>query len=218
MPGKLLVKSVGPWPMNVYVVICEETGASAIIDPGADADAILALVAGTRVERILLTHAHGDHIGALAKVKAATGAPIYLHPNEALKFGIGYDVPVETGPSGGPMIPIGNYQLRAIFTPGHTPGMICYSLGGDPDQVEKPRVLVGDSLFVGGPGHTDTPEEFATSMRTMQEVIFTWPDRTRFYPGHGPSGTIGEERPAFEAFIARGWSSDLCGDVTWAGS
>lgn len=217
MPGKLLVKSVGPWPMNVYLVVCEDTLASAIIDPGADAEDVLALAEGTRVERILLTHAHPDHVGALAKVKAATGAPVYLHPNEAVKFGIAYDVPLDEGPSGGPLIPVGNYKIRAIFTPGHTPGMVCYSLGGDPGQVDDPRVVVGDTLFVGGPGHTDSPEDFAVTMTTMQQVVFTWPDGTRFFPGHGPSGTIGEERPAFEAFVSRGWSPELCGDVTWIG-
>jgi glyoxylase-like metal-dependent hydrolase (beta-lactamase superfamily II) len=77
------------------------------------------------------------------------------------------------------------------------------------------RILVGDTIFVGGPGKTWSSDEFATTMRTMQEIVFKWPDETRFYPGHGPSGTIGAERPAFESFVARGWSSKLYGDVTW---
>ena len=77
MPAELRIKQVGPWPMNTYLIVCEETGASAIVDPGADADEILENVRGTRIEKILLTHAHGDHVGALEEVKVATGVPVY---------------------------------------------------------------------------------------------------------------------------------------------
>ena len=86
--------------------------------------------------------------------------------------------------------------------------MTCLDLG---DR----RILVGDTIFVGGPGKTWSAQEFSTTMRTMQEIVFAWPDETRFYPGHGPSGVIGTERPAFERFVARGWSPKLHGDVTW---
>jgi glyoxylase-like metal-dependent hydrolase (beta-lactamase superfamily II) len=75
---------------------------------------------------------------------------------------------------------------------------------------------VGDTLFVNGPGRTFSPDDFSTTMWTMQQIVFDWPDETEFYPGHGPSGTIGAERPAFEAFVKKGWSKDLEGDVTWA--
>jgi glyoxylase-like metal-dependent hydrolase (beta-lactamase superfamily II) len=86
--------------------------------------------------------------------------------------------------------------------------MTCFDLGDK-------RVLVGDTVFVGGPGKTWSPEDFTLTMRTMQEIVFAWPDDTEFYPGHGPSGVIGEERSDFEAFLRRGWSDDLHGDVTW---
>lgn len=204
MPAKLLTHIVGPWPMNSYAIICEETRSSAIVDPGAEAPDLLAAVAGTTVKAILLTHGHPDHVGELVEVQVATRAPVYLHPAEAEKFGLQYDMPL----SDGVRIPLGNLLVRAIHTPGHTPGMTCFALGDG-------RILVGDTLFTGGPGRTWSPEDFATTMRTMQEVVFTWPDETEFYPGHGPSGTIGQERPAFEAFVARGWPADLQGDVTW---
>jgi glyoxylase-like metal-dependent hydrolase (beta-lactamase superfamily II) len=87
--------------------------------------------------------------------------------------------------------------------------MTCLDLGDG-------RVLVGDTVFVGGPGKTWSAEEFALTMKTMQEIVFAWPDDTRFYPGHGPSGRIGDERPSFEAFIRAGWSPELFGDVTWS--
>jgi glyoxylase-like metal-dependent hydrolase (beta-lactamase superfamily II) len=204
VPVKLLKKAVGPWPMTTYAVVCEETLSSAIIDPGADAEDILALVEGTQVEKILITHAHPDHVGALAEVKAATGAPVCLHPTDAQEFEVEYDIPLKDGG----VIEIGNLRLDAIHTPGHTPGQTCFDLGDK-------RIIVGDTIFVNGPGHTLSPEDFTTTINTLQKVIFAWPDETEFHPGHGPSGKIGEERPAFEAFVAQGWPPDLHGDVTW---
>ena len=204
MPAKLITNPVGPWPMNSYVLVCEETNTSAIIDPGADAEKILSSVEGTAVDKILLTHGHYDHTNALAEVKAATGAPVYIHPADGKEFEVEFDIPLKDGD----MIEIGNQRLRAIHAPGHTPGQICFDLCDN-------RILVGDTVFVNGPGATRSPEDFTTTMNTMKKIVFTWPDETAFYPGHGPSGKIGEERPAFEAFAAKGWPSDLKGDVTW---
>lgn len=204
MPAKLLKKEVGQWPMNTYLVICEETLSSAIIDPGADAEDIVAFARGTKVEKILITHAHHDHTGALAEVKAATGAPVYLHPAESKESGLGYDVALANGN----VLEVGNLRLSVIHAPGHTPGQTCFT-------IDDHRVMVGDTIFVGGPGKTWSPEDFSTTVRTMQDIVFAWPDETEFFPGHGPSGKLGEERPSFEAFVSRGWPSDLCGDVTW---
>lgn len=204
MKTKLLSEAVGPWPMNTYIVICEETNTSAIIDPGEDADKILTLAEGTRVDRILLTHGHFDHVQALEGVKEATEAPVYLHPADAKEFGLDYDFAL----SGGELIPIGNLVLNAIHTPGHTPGQVCFDL-------RDGRIIVGDTIFVGGPGRTWSAEDFSTTMKTMQEIVFTWPDETQFFPGHGPCGILGAERPAYEAFVARGWGTKTQGDVTW---
>jgi len=190
--------------MNTYVVVCEDTNTSAIIDPGSDPEKILALTEGTQVDKILLTHGHFDHVQALAQVKESTDAPVYLNPKDAEEFDVAFDVALQ----GDDQIPVGNLVLRAIHTPGHTPGQTCFDLGDG-------RIIVGDTVFVGGPGKTWSPADFATTMKTMQEIVFTWPDETQFFPGHGPSGTIGQERPAFEAFVARGWSDDVQGDVTW---
>jgi len=205
MTAILLTQAVGPWPMNTYVVVCEETQRSAIIDPGADPEKILALTEGTKVEVILVTHGHFDHVLALEKVKEATGAPVYLNPVDAEEFGVEFDIPLQ----GGEQIPVGNLLLKAIHTPGHTAGQICLDLGDG-------RIIVGDTIFVGGPGKTWSAEDFNITMNTMQQIVFTWPDDAQFFPGHGASGVIGIERPAFEAFVARGWPDDLQGDVTWA--
>ena len=205
MALKLIKQEAGPWPMNAYVLIDEDVQTSVIIDPGADADKLLSLVQGTRVSGILVTHGHADHVGALDEVKSATGAPVYMNPIDAEGFNLQFDQVLQDNQ----LVAIGNQQVRAIHTPGHTPGMICLDLGDG-------RILVGDTIFVGGPGKTWSGEDFATTMHTMQQIVFAWSDETQFYPGHGPSGVIGQERPAFEAFVARGWPSDLHGDVTWA--
>lgn len=205
MPIQLFQREVGPWPMNTYLIVDKASGLSAVVDPGADAPAILALAEGTRVEKILVTHGHADHVEALATVRQATGAPVYIHPADASQFELAYDLPLQDGAE----IELGESRLRAIHAPGHTPGMTCLDLGDG-------RVLVGDTVFVGGPGKTWSAEEFALTMKTMQEIVFAWPDDTRFYPGHGPSGRIGDERPSFETFIRAGWSPELFGDVTWS--
>jgi glyoxylase-like metal-dependent hydrolase (beta-lactamase superfamily II) len=190
--------------MNTYIVIDEATQTSVIIDPGADPEIILQRIEGNRVDKILLTHGHGDHIMALDDVKKATNAPVYLHPEDADYFGLSFDIPLQ----GDEFISVGNLKLKVIHAPGHTPGQCCFDLGDH-------RIVVGDTVFVGGPGRTQSPADFATTMQTMQQIVFQWPDETKFFPGHGPRGKIGYERPAFETFVARGWPPDLAGDVAW---
>ncbi len=206
MPLELIPLTVGPWPMNMYILICPETQRGAIIDPGAEAERILETVGDARVDKILLTHAHPDHVGALEAVRQATNAAVYLHPAEHEKFGVAYDRPLGDGD----LIEIGNHTVRAIHTPGHTPGMVCFDIGEN-------RIIVGDTIFVGGPGHTWSHEDFLTTIKTMRNVVFQWPDETQFFPGHGPSGKIGDERPKFEAFLSRGWPDGMMGDVLWEG-
>jgi glyoxylase-like metal-dependent hydrolase (beta-lactamase superfamily II) len=204
MKAKLLTKEVGPYSMNTYVILDESTNTSAIIDPGGDPEVILDMVAGTKVGKILLTHGHGDHVMALEEVKDATGAPVYIHPADGEKFSIAYDVPLK----GGDVVSVGKINLNVIHVPGHTPGQCCFDLGDG-------RIIVGDTIFVGGPGRTATPTDFDTTMENMKNIVFKWSDDVMFFPGHGPSGKISKEAPAFEAFTARGWSADTQGDITW---
>lgn len=198
---------VGPWPMNCYLVRCPASGEVAIVDPGEEPAKILA-AAGPRVCCILLTHGHPDHVGGLQAVRQATQAPVGLHPGdaEALRlnaFGLEADFPLLEGMQ----VEVGKGRVIVAHLPGHTPGSLSFRLDG--------RAIVGDAIFPGGPGHTSSPEALVLSLYSLGRTVFSWPDDTVLYPGHGPPTTVGAERQAFERFVAADKPEDLQGDVTW---
>jgi hydroxyacylglutathione hydrolase len=197
----LHVLLLGEWPTNGYVLIGD--GESIIVDPAAETEHILAAVEDTVVKAVLLTHAHPDHVQALDEIRHATGAPVGLHPADAAEFGIAGDFDLNDGD----VLSLAGRELCVVHTPGHTPGSVCFRF----DR----RAIVGDTLFPGGPGHSETPEALTQILASLQDKVFTWPDETVFYPGHGEGGTVGAVRPAFEAFMARPRSPELCGDVEW---
>ncbi len=102
--------------------------------------------------------------------------------------------------------------LGIVHLPGHTPGSIGLQLI---EESNFKRVVVGDAIFPGGPGQTSTPADLGLSLDTLARTVFTWPDSTELYPGHGVHTTVGAERAAFEAFRAKPLPPDLYGDVSW---
>lgn len=193
---------VGPWPMNCYL-IRSPAGEVAIVDPGADADLILAAVGDAPVRCVLLTHGHDDHIGALETVCQALDAPVGVHPADAEAFGVRADFPLLDGME----VELGGDRVSVVHVPGHTPGSVCLRLDG--------QVIVGDTIFPGGPGHTVSPDALAQSLVSLGQTVFTWSDETELHPGHGGWTTVGAERAAFERFLSADHPQDLCGDVTW---
>jgi glyoxylase-like metal-dependent hydrolase (beta-lactamase superfamily II) len=200
---ELIKLAVGPYDTNCYVLICPTSKESIVVDPAAEAERILREVEGNTVKYILLTHAHMDHVGALAEVREATMASLGIHPADAQHFGVAADFELKDDG----ILEWGDCQLRVVHTPGHTPGSVCL--------IVDDRVLVGDTIFPGGPGHSASPEAFKQILATLQETVFTWPDETELYPGHGAATTVGQERSAFEAFLQKPRPDRLCGDVMW---
>ena len=200
---KILGFPVGPFQANAYLAICEETGRCALVDPGAEAERLLAAAAneGTQIDSILLTHAHIDHIGGVAVVKRETDVPVYLHaadaelyraaPLQAQGFGLQLEQPPEPDRmlEDGQLLEVGKGKLEVRHTPGHSPGHVC--LVGDG------FALVGDCVFAGSIGRTDLPGgDYQTLMDSINERLLTLPDDTVLYTGHGPQTTVGWERQA----------------------
>lgn len=192
---------VGPFASNCYIVGDQSGGNGIIIDPGAEADMILKTAdgLGLKVQLIVLTHGHMDHVGALPEVKKTTGADIAVHSEDARSlqvrnpFGLivgGASQSVITADrllSDGDIILIGDQPLTVLHTPGHTPGGISIAAEG--------LVFTGDTLFNLGIGRTDMPGgSYDQLMASIQTKLMVLPDDTVVYPGHGPETTIAKER------------------------
>jgi hydroxyacylglutathione hydrolase len=199
-------RAVGPWPMNAYALVCRATGQSVLIDPGAEPATLLALLTGTTPVAILITHTHGDHIGALDEMRARLGVPVLAFDGPHWQ---GLALPVDRGLADGDTIAVGRATLRAYHAPGHCPDLLAYAVAGDW------TVIAGDAVFVGGPGKTWSVESFQTTLRTLRQVVLRWPDEAVCYPGHGPAFRLGDRRAAIEAFLARD-HGDFFGDATWS--
>lgn len=186
--------SVGDMDNNVYILVDRATRESILFDAPVDASRILAALDGTDLQYILFTHADGDHLGALQDVKAATSAPVGIDAREAARLPIEPDFEIHDGD----VFSFGGSQVRAISTPGHSPGGVSFYTDG--------ILIAGDTLFPGGPGNTQRPDgDFETIIRNIEARLFALPDETAVYPGHGKPTTIGAERPHLQEWKQRGW-------------
>jgi hydroxyacylglutathione hydrolase len=204
-PMELRHRAVGPWPMNSYALICPETGESVLFDPGANPETLTEMLAGSRPVAILLTHTHPDHIGALEEMRRQLQVPLMCHPGP--HFGdvtLTADRHLRTGDT----VSVGRHRLRVVHSPGHIDDQICFLVEDDH------RVIVGDTIFEGGPGKTWSPAGFRQTLQTLRQIVLTWPDETVCYPGHGPSFRLGDRRAAIEAFVVKD-HGEFFGDATW---
>jgi glyoxylase-like metal-dependent hydrolase (beta-lactamase superfamily II) len=193
--------AVGPIMANCFIVGCEQTRAAAVIDPGDEADRILLALAESRltVAQIINTHGHFDHVGANARLKKATEAPISVHALDApmlsqlSRMAAMWGMSAENSPAPdrlideGDRIVAGTITFKVIHTPGHTPGGVSLLADG--------HLFVGDTLFAGSVGRTDFPGgDFETLKTSIQKKLFVLDDALRVHAGHGPDTTIGEEK------------------------
>jgi len=202
--------TVGAIAENCFIVRSAGSGKALIVDPGEEAERILAEVeeTGAEVEAIVLTHCHFDHIGAVAPVARATGAPVYCPEIEVpLLTDIMAFVPYpgfgpyeshepEETVKGGETLDLAGLALDVIFTPGHSPGHVTYSVRGEE------AIFSGDVLFQGSVGRVDLPGgDGPTLMRSIGTLVGSHSPATAVYPGHMGITTLGAEQ-ATNPFLA----------------
>jgi hydroxyacylglutathione hydrolase len=207
---ELRQREVGPWPVNSYALVCPATGQSVLIDPGADPDELLEMLAGSEPVAILVTHTHPDHVGALQEMRARLNVPVLAHPGAHFE---GLDPDADHWLQDGETVRVGNQALRVYHTPGHIGDLVCFALWNEDGGGDR-RAIVGDAIFEGGPGKTWSPEGFQTTLHTLREIILRWPDAVVCYPGHGPAFRLGDKRAEIEAFLATD-HGEFYGDATW---
>jgi glyoxylase-like metal-dependent hydrolase (beta-lactamase superfamily II) len=213
--------SVGPMDNNAYLLTCRSTGAQLLIDAAAEPERLLRLITeggggtagsaaetaetvGPRLELLVTTHSHHDHVGALAEVATATGARTAAGAEDVPAI----PAPIELPLAHGDVLEVGEQQVRIIALRGHTPGSVAV-LWHDASQGEDSghHLFTGDSLFPGGVGNTDQdPERFTSLLDDVEQRVFdVLPDATWVYPGHGDDTTLGAQRNSLPQWRERGW-------------
>jgi glyoxylase-like metal-dependent hydrolase (beta-lactamase superfamily II) len=197
--------TVGPVQENAYLVRRDGADRALLIDPGDEPDRLLNAIEtlGVSVEAILLTHTHFDHVGAVAPVARATGAPVYCPKLEVEVladimayvpwpgFGPFESYDADETVEGGERLQLAGFDLDVIFTPGHSPGHVTYAIE------DEGALLSGDVLFQGSIGRTDLPGgDHPTLLRSIAGLLERYDDETTVLPGHMGVTTLGRERAA----------------------
>ena len=198
--------ALGPFGTNTYVLICKDTGDSVVVDAPGEADQVLQRLEETNPKYIVMTHSHLDHVGALSELRSALSVPVAAHEADADNL----PMPPALLLNDGEIIPFGKVQLKVLHTPGHTPGSLCF--------LTSNYLISGDTIFPGGPGKTWSSADFGQIIESITSKIFTLPDDTLVYPGHGDSTIVKKEKQAFAVFSSRPHDPNLCGDVLWSSS
>lgn len=194
--------TVGPVQENTYFARRDGERAAVVIDPGAEADRLLQAIEqlDLTLEAILLTHTHFDHVGAVAPIARATGAPVYCPAGEReYLVDLPLVAPEHFGPfegwdpehtvAGGERLSLAGLEIDVLSTPGHSPAHVTYAVEGEP------VLFSGDVLFRGSVGRTDLPgADGPTLMRSIADLIDRFADDTIVYPGHMGTTTLGHER------------------------
>jgi hydroxyacylglutathione hydrolase len=195
--------TVGPVQENTWFAYSDGSDRALLVDPGDEPEALQRALEkmGVTVEAILITHCHFDHVGAVAAMARATGAPVHCpagevqileHINDYVRwpgFGPFEDYTPEVQVRGGDTLELAGMTIDVLSTPGHSPDHVTYSIPSES------VILSGDVLFRGSIGRTDLPgADHATLMRSLATLLDTLPDETNVLPGHMDPTTLGHER------------------------
>lgn len=202
----LEIVPVGMLAANCYILGCEDTKVGVMIDPGGDVLNLLSKIKklDLSIKYIILTHGHHDHIGAVNEIKKKTNALVAMHKldeemleneNKPVKsIGRKIDIVSDIYLKDGDELSIGSINLKIIHTPGHSPGGISILIDG--------AVFTGDTLFAGSIGRTDFYKgNMEDILSSIKNKLFTLPEYTKVYPGHGPASTIAREKNTNPFFL-----------------
>jgi hydroxyacylglutathione hydrolase len=206
--------TVGPVAENSYIFRRDGSDRALIIDPGEEPEKLLGAIdeLGVTLDGILLTHTHFDHVGAVAPVARATGAEVWVPQIEKPVladimsfvpwpgFGPYESWDAEHTVAGGETLELAGFDIDVIFTPGHSPGHVTYSIA------DESAVFSGDVLFQGSVGRTDLPGgDWPTLLESIRDLVDSLPEETKVFPGHMGLTTLGTERASnpFLAELAR---------------
>jgi glyoxylase-like metal-dependent hydrolase (beta-lactamase superfamily II) len=189
----------GRWDVDNNVWLIGDDAEVIVIDAAHDTDAIMDAVDGRAVLAIILTHGHNDHINAAVELGRESGAEVWFPPADRMLWDAEHDTPPDRELHSGATFTVAGTVLRALPTPGHTPGSTCLYVK------ELGRVFTGDTLFAGGPGATGRSySDFDTIIDSIRERLLKLPGETVVHTGHGDDTTIGAEAPHLDEWIARG--------------
>jgi glyoxylase-like metal-dependent hydrolase (beta-lactamase superfamily II) len=200
---RIIRMELGPFGTNSYLIVCLQTMDGLLIDAPGEANKVLQTVKEIHPRRILMTHNHMDHTGAMAELKTALNIPVAAHADDAAGLPLEPDDYLKDSDS----VSCGNLQLDVLHTPGHTPGSLCFYIPG--------FLISGDTIFPGGPGKTWSAQGFRQIVESLAEKIFVLPGDTLVLPGHGEPTVLQNEKMDFESFMARRHDVSLFGDVRW---
>lgn len=189
----------GTWEVDNNVWVVGDPHTCVVIDAAHDADAILAAVDGRTVQAYLCTHAHDDHVNQVETLRAASPAPVLLHPADRPLWDMTVPTPPDADLTDGQSMSLGPIDIVVRHTPGHAPGACSFVVP------QLGVVFTGDTLFNGGPGATGRSfSDFPTIIDSIRDTLLTLPPETLVLTGHGDSTTIGAEAPHVADWLARG--------------